>query len=222
MKVEYVIEQYVIRTNYFVEYLHYDNNGKLDGFMDHKHNMYILNNDYDIRKEMCRKLYKMYKTHDFIWCNQSYTVLTKSMFKHMRGYLPESQYDTKTQEVIEDFYPRALQWCTTESAPENVTSLDISKCYPSILINNKEPIPLYTINDVILLFDSTKDELVPGDYIDEYVLTKVGKGIKIEAGFYSRRMMKTLIEKFKMPKSQIQWYIPTRKTLRHDTFKSFL
>ena len=47
MKIEYVIEQHVIRTNYFVEYLHYDNNGRLDGFMDHKHNMYILNNDYD-------------------------------------------------------------------------------------------------------------------------------------------------------------------------------
>ena len=59
MKIEYVIEQYMIRTNYFVEYLRYDNNGRLDGFMDHKHNMYILNNDYDIRKEICRKLFKM-------------------------------------------------------------------------------------------------------------------------------------------------------------------
>ena len=75
MKIEYVIEQYVIRTNYFVEYLHYYNNGRLDGFMDHKHNMYILNNDYDIRKEICWKLFKMYKTHDFLWCNQSYTTL---------------------------------------------------------------------------------------------------------------------------------------------------
>ena len=62
MKIEYVIEEYMIRTNYFVEYLHYDNNGRLHGFMDHKHNMYILNNDYDIRKEICRKLFKMYKT----------------------------------------------------------------------------------------------------------------------------------------------------------------
>ena len=100
MKIEYVIEEYMIRTNYFVEYLHYDNNGRLDGFMDHKHNMYILNNDYGIRKEICRKLFKMYKTHDFIWCNQSYTALASSMFKHMRGYLPESQYDTKTRKYL--------------------------------------------------------------------------------------------------------------------------
>ena len=36
MKIEPVIEAYMIRTNYFVEYLHYDNNGRLDGFMDHR------------------------------------------------------------------------------------------------------------------------------------------------------------------------------------------
>lgn len=34
-----VIERYMIRTNYFVEYLHYDNNGALEGFIDHKNNM---------------------------------------------------------------------------------------------------------------------------------------------------------------------------------------
>ena len=42
MKIEPVIEAYMIRTNYFVEYFHYDNNGRLDGFMDHKNNMYVI------------------------------------------------------------------------------------------------------------------------------------------------------------------------------------
>ena len=99
MKIEPVIEAYMIRTNYFVEYLHYDNNGRLDGFMDHKNNMYILNNEYETRKLICERLYKIYKSYDFIWCDQSYTSLETSLFKHMRGYLPESQYDTKTREV---------------------------------------------------------------------------------------------------------------------------
>ena len=102
MKIEPVIETYMIRTNYFVEYLHYYNNGRLDGFMDHKNNMYILNNEYETRKSICERLYISY---DFVWCNQSYTSLATSLFKHMRGYLPESQYDTKTREVLDDFYP---------------------------------------------------------------------------------------------------------------------
>ena len=89
-KIEPVIEEYMIRTNYFVEYLHYDNNGGLDGFMDHKNNMYVLNNEYETRKSICERLYKIYKSYDFIWCNQSYTSLATSLFKHMRGYLWES------------------------------------------------------------------------------------------------------------------------------------
>ena len=35
----------------------------------------------------------------------------------------------------------ALQWCTTDDIPEDVISIDIAKCYPSILLNNKHEIP---------------------------------------------------------------------------------
>ena len=57
MKIEPVIETYMIRTNYFVEHLHYDNNGRLDGFMDHKNNMYVLNNEYETHKLICERLF---------------------------------------------------------------------------------------------------------------------------------------------------------------------
>ena len=220
-KIESVIKEYMMRTKYFVEYLHYDNNGRLEGFGDHKNNMYILNNEYENRKSICERLYKIYKSYDFIWCNQSYTSLASSLFKHMRGYLPESQYDTKTREVLDDFYPRALQWCSTDSAPDNLVSLDISKCYPSILIDNESPIPLYTIHDIIKPFDGVfrKGEY----YIDEYVIDKrLAKGVKIEAGFYSEPLVRALITKFKMPTSNVKWCIQARKTLASDTFKNYM
>ena len=219
-KIEPIIEEYMVRTNYFVEHLHYDNNGRLVGFMDHKNNMYVLNNKYENRKSICEPLYKIHKSYDFIWCNQSYTLLA-SLFKHMRGYLPESQYDTKTREVHDDFYPRALQWCSTDPAPDNLVSLDLSKCYPSILIDNESPIPLYTIHDFIKPFDGVfrKGEY----YIDEYVIDKrLGKGIKIQAGFYSEPLVRALITKFKMPTSKVKWCIQARKTLAPDTFKNYM
>ena len=224
-KVEPIIEEHImIRTNYFVEYLHLDNNGRLDGFIDHKNNIYVLNNEYDTRKQICGRLYKIYKSYDFIWCNQSYITLASSLFKHMRGYLPESQYDTKTREVLDDFYPRALQWCSTELAPDNLTSLDIFKCYPSILIDNKTPIPLYTILDVIEPFHGVFDSKnMTGEYyIHEYVFDRMGKGIKIEAGFYSEQLVYTLIDKFKMPTRNVKWCIRARKTLAPDTFKNLM
>ena len=221
-KIELIIEDYMIRTNYFVEYLHYDNNGRLDGFMDHKNNMYVLNNEYENRKSICERLYKIYKSYDFIRCNQSYTSLATSLFKNMRGYLPESQYDTKTREVLDNFYPRALQWCSTDPAPDKLLSLDISKCYFSILIDNESPIPLYTINDIIKPFDGVFR--IGEYYIDEYVMNKrLGKGIKIEDGFYSEHLIRALITKFKMPTSNVKWYIQARKTLAPaDTFKNYM
>ena len=77
-------------------------------------------------------------------------------------------------------------------------SLDISKCYPSILIDNESPIPLYSIHDIIEPFNGV---FKTGEYyIDEFVIGKqLGKGVKIEAGFYSEPLIRTLITKFKMP-----------------------
>ena len=220
-KIEPIIEEYMIRTNYFVEYLHYDNNGRLDGFMDHKNNVYVLNNEYENLKSICERLYKIFKLYDFVWCNQSYTSLASSLFKHMRGYLPESQYDTKTREVLDDFYPRALQWCSTDPVPDNLVSLDISKSYPSILIDNESPIRLYGIHDIIEPFNGV---FRTGEYyIDEYVIDKrQGKGIRIEAGFYSEPLVRALITKFKMPTSNVKWCIQARKTLAPDTFRNYM
>ena len=69
VKIDPVIDLYILRTNYFVEYLHFDNNGRLDGFLDLKNNMYALKNEYDTRKEIFTKLYDKYKTNDFVWSN---------------------------------------------------------------------------------------------------------------------------------------------------------
>ena len=128
--------------------------GVLDGFIDHKNNMYVLNNDYNIRKSICDTLFKKYKIHDFRWSNQSYTSLATSLFKQMCGYLPESQYNTKTRLVLDDYYPRALQWCSTEEQPEGFISIE---CYPSILLNNQKPIPVYTIHNIIEPFRCCND-----------------------------------------------------------------
>ena len=40
------------KSGYYVEYLHFNNNGQLDGFLDDKNNMYVENNEYDIRKKI--------------------------------------------------------------------------------------------------------------------------------------------------------------------------
>ena len=72
-KMEHAKELCIGRTNYFVEYLHWDNRGVLDGFLDHRNNMYVPYNEYNTRKSICDTLYEKYKTREFMWSNQSYT-----------------------------------------------------------------------------------------------------------------------------------------------------
>lgn len=156
MKLEEVTDNYVIKTNYFVEYLSW-NKGVLNAFLYHNKNTFVLNDEYETRKEIRDKLFRKYYTDDFIWSNQSYTSLASCLFKQMCGCLSESQYNDQTREILDANYPRALQWCSTGKQPKNLTNADINKCYPSILLNNEHQIPVYTIHDIIVPYSFKND-----------------------------------------------------------------
>lgn len=139
--------------SFYIEQIHYNNNGQLDSFIDHRGNMFVENNEYDIRKQICESLYKKYNIHDYKWANQSYTSLANSLFKTMVGYLPESSYNNKTREILDQFYPKAIQWASFDDQPEGLVNIDICKQFPAILIQNDQTIRIYTPHDVIQKFE---------------------------------------------------------------------
>ena len=221
-KMREAINLYSRSENFYVEYLHWNNNGILDGFIDHKRNMYLLNEEYNTRKTICDKLFNTFKTHDFKWTNQSYTSISTSLFKQLNGYIPESSYNVNTRQMLDDFFPRALQWCTTDDIPDDVVSIDIAKCYPSILLNNNHEIPVYNIHDVVEPFNCKSDLKHCGEfYIDETILYNYETPLKIEAGFYSSNLVSYLVDTLHMPPSQIKHKIVTKKALKPDTFSEF-
>lgn len=112
--------------------------------------------------------------------------------------------------MLDEYYPRALQLCATDDIPENVISIDIAKCYPSILLNNKHEIPIYSIHDVVEPFNHESDLKLCGEfYIDETVLENYSNPIKIEAGFYSSSLVSYLVDTLHMPLRQIKHKIVT-------------
>lgn len=58
-------------------------------------------------------------------------------------------------------------------------------------------------------------------YIDEYVFDRWAKGIKIEAGFYSKRSVQMLINCFKMPARNVKYFIRSRKNISPRHSKTF-
>ena len=222
-KMKDAVDVYCRNENFYVEYLHWNNDSVLDGFIDHKKNMYLLNEEYDARKTLCDKLFDIYKTYDFLWTNQSYTSIATSLFKQLNGFIPESSYNINTRQMLDDFYPKALQWCTTDDIPDDVVSIDIAKCYPSVLLKNNQPIPLYSIHDVIEPFNCKNDLRHCGEfYIDETILNNYSNPIKIEAGFYSSNLISYLVDELNMPTKQIKYKIVTKRAIKPDTFSEFM
>ena len=50
------------------------------------------------------------------------------LFKQMCRYLPQSSYNVRTRAMLDEYYPRALQWCSTEEIPDDVVGIDICIC----------------------------------------------------------------------------------------------
>lgn len=80
------INLYSEKEGFYVEFMHWNINSILDGFIDHNQNMYLLNDNYDDRKELCGTLFNKYQTEDYIWVNQSYTSISSSIFKQILGF----------------------------------------------------------------------------------------------------------------------------------------
>ena len=182
--------------------------------------MFLLNDEYETRKVICDKLFDRYNTQDFKWTNQSYTSMAASIFKQRNGYRTESSHNGNTRNMLDEFYPIALQWCTPDDIPEDVVNIDICKSYPNILLNNTQTIPIYTIHDVIEPFNCTSDLNLCGEfYINETVLNKYGTPLILEAGFCSGNLISHLVDNLNMSLKQIKYKIVTKKALKPDTFK---
>ena len=234
LDVRRAIIDYVRDTKFNVEYIHYNNNGQLDGFLDHNNNMYVENNEYETRKQICESLYKTYNIHDFKWANQSYISLANSLFKTMVVYLPESSHNNNTREILDRYYPKAIQWCSFDDLPEGLVNIDICKQFPSILIQNGQTISIYTIHDTIQKFEGKQEmsndiglyypELNNNGefYIDEFEIKIFGCPLRFEAGFYHVSLIDFLVYDCKMPVSNIKYKLIACHGIKADTFKDFM
>lgn len=116
-----------------------------------------------------------------------------------------------------------MQWCTDKEIPEDTLNIDICKCYPSILLNNNQPIPIYMIHDTIEEFGCKSDLRHTGEfYLDETISYNFKTPIKIEAGFYSHQLVQYVVDVWNMSTETIKYKITTRKALNPKTFSKFI
>ena len=152
----------------------------------------------------------------------------------MVGYITESSYNNKTREILDRYYPKAIQWCSFDDQPENLVNIDICKQFLSILIKNPHTIPIYTIHDIIQKFEGKQEmsndigvyypELNnDGEfYIDEFEITIFGCSLRMESGFYHSSLIDFLVYECKMAISNIKYKLIAHHGIKCDTFKDFM
>lgn len=148
--------------------------------------------------------------------------------------MPESSCNNKTRKILDDYYPRAIRWCSFENQPDNLVNIDICKQFPSILIQNEITIPIYNIHDHIEKFEGKPDmsndigiycpELNHNGefYINEFKTKQFGAPLKIEAGFYHVSLIKFLVRDLKLPASNTINKLIAHHGIKCDTLKEFI
>ena len=215
------------KTNTYIEYFYYDGGNQIDGFIspDLK-NMVTVNNDYDLRKNICDQLFEKHPVDAFQFNNQGLTSIAVNLFKQLYEHTPKSNYNRYVTTIIDDYYPKALQhtFYTEDEDTCNITALDIAKDYPSVLLTNEHDIPVYNIHNTIHKFVG---ELKTGEYyinethIDEYK-TANNEPITIEAGFYGRNLIDYLLKHKYITLSDIKHQLVADKSINRDAFKGYI
>ena len=82
------VNGYIEKSNYYLEYLHWNNNNYLDGFTDYDKNINVMNDEYVLcERSICDKLYDRHKMYDFLWTNQSYPSISNALLKQLNVFL---------------------------------------------------------------------------------------------------------------------------------------
>ena len=105
--------------------------------------------------------------------------------------------------MLDENAPRALQQYI--GFEDDQVHIDISKCYPNTLINNLQPIPLYSIR---------KSKLSK--------LRGFGNQLVLKAGFYSQPPTAYLVHKGLIDKSRIAYMVLPRRALKPNTYSEFM
>ena len=221
------------KTHTYIEYFHYDGRNQIDGFItpDLK-NMVTVNNDYELRKNICDQLFEKYPVDAFKFNNQGLTLIAVNLFKQLYGHISKSNYNRYVTTIIDDYYPKALQHTfhkefdpeeTTDEVYETV-ALDIAKDYPSVLLTNKHDIPLYSIHNTITEFDGslkTGEYYINETYLKNYK-TANNDPIIIEAGFHGRNFIDYVLKHKLITLQDIKYQPLADKSIKHDTFKGYI
>ena len=199
-------------------------NHKVVGFKHPiKDQMFSAGEDYDNRKMVCDNEFAENSLADFKFVNQGYGQISRAIYENRFGLVPTSDYSPDMRMILKDHATVPYRMCKDKNA-KNAKSIDIHKCYSSILFNNKYDFPIHSGFDVIEPCQlKNVEEIVAGQYyINRTVYAGVDGSIKVSSGWYQYELVTYLIKVGVVKLSDITYCMKARSILKASTFKPFV
>ena len=179
----------------------------------------IISQNYEERKELCDMLFnKMEGVENFRFKNQSITTIGNSLLEQLVGEIKKSHYNTKTQEIIDDYTPYPMiQRIDEISSDFGVECIDVKRSYTNVMLNNKYDYPIYTPADSFEKFDGKR--ISCGEYlVEDFEIFN----IKFKKAVWNANFINYLIANKFLSKNKIKYVLKPSYKIKADTFKKFV
>ena len=115
------------RTEATVPFFKYNNRNMLSAFVHPKlDTLFVENEDYLVRKNVCDILYNQFPVEQFKFRNQSLTKIGNNIFEVVYGYVIKSSYNQETVETLNANGPNALIQAYVFKNEEEMSDLQLS------------------------------------------------------------------------------------------------
>ena len=158
---------------------------------------------------------------DFQFANQSWGIIGKMLMDTLFGLIPKSQYSPVFSKIIRE-YP-ITPYRGKEQDPRigtERTSLDIRRCYSSILLN-KKGFHWYGLNGWETDTEYDGGDIRPGEYLIDSVYC-CGDTMKIAGGWFPHNVIQALLDKKIIKTQDIKRQFLAGRMISPDVFVKFL
>lgn len=190
--------------------------------------VFVAGDEWDARKAICDKFFIETRFVDFEFRNQSWGQISRTIFDYKFGRFEKSHYSSDLMTIFEQYPVSAYRTCENKDVV-GFKSVDIRRCYTSILMENTEPWPVYGPFDGVkpVLIKSSAD-IKPGEYfINRSFYMGLGsifgaKGsIFVSRGWYDNAFIKSVLKLGYIIPSDITFGIEARMSLPANILREF-
>lgn len=211
-------------TGTAVEKMTWDSHRKMTAFEHPLTKRIVISGaDWMAKKSLCDEYFEKTRIEDFVFRNQGFPSIARSILTNLFADIPKSEYSSQLKTILEEHPIRPYRMKSGDVDDECV-SIDINKCYTSILLGMDTDYPIFGAFDCERpLKDGILVEDLPAG---EYYLHKtiyIGRGtIKVSRGFKPLCFIKYLVGRGHITMKDVTRGIYSSRSIPADVLKGFV